>query len=144
MDPIDQVTHAYEFAEGGGCLLCGLGPDAAVHDLKDETFPRRTYVSDEQVDHPKHYGGADDPYEAIKVIEAWDLNFSLGSCLKYMARAGKKYPDKVVDLKKARWCLNREIQRLEKQSASEKPRLSVLEVLRSGVVEPKPEPDPRD
>lgn len=24
----------------------------------------------EQVNHPAHYGGADDPYEAVKVIEA--------------------------------------------------------------------------
>ena len=30
------------------------------------------------VDHPKHYGGEDNPYEAIKVIESWDLNFNLG------------------------------------------------------------------
>ena len=25
----------------------------------------------EKVDHPSHYGGADNPYEAIKVIEGW-------------------------------------------------------------------------
>jgi integrase len=31
------------------------------------------------VDHPEHYGGADNPYEAIKVIEAWDLGFCLGN-----------------------------------------------------------------
>lgn len=29
-------------------------------------------VSSEQVDHPAHYGCADNPYEAIKVIEAWE------------------------------------------------------------------------
>ena len=32
----------------------------------------------EEVNHPDHYGGADNPYEAIKVIEAWKLNFNLG------------------------------------------------------------------
>ena len=64
----------------------------------------------ETVDHPAHYGGADDPYEVIKVIEAWDLNFNFGSVLKYVARAGKKDPAKEVeDLEKAAWCLNREI-----------------------------------
>lgn len=29
----------------------------------------------EAVDHPSHYGGKDNPYEAIKVIEAWELGF---------------------------------------------------------------------
>ena len=42
------------------------------------------------VDHPSHYGGADNPYEAIKVIEAWQLGFCLGNTVKYISRAGKK------------------------------------------------------
>ena len=35
-----------------------------------------------QIDHPDHYGGKDNPYEAIKVIEAWSLNFNLGNTVK--------------------------------------------------------------
>ena len=67
----------------------------------------------DQVNHPAHYGGADNPYEAIKVIEAWGLGFSLGNAVKYIARAGKK--DSVLqDLKKARWYLDREISKREK------------------------------
>ena len=62
----------------------------------------------EQVDHPRHYGGADNPYEAIKVIEAWGLGFNLGNAVKYIARAGKK-GDRLEDLKKAMWYLQREI-----------------------------------
>lgn len=46
----------------------------------------------EAVNSPAHYGGADNPYEAIKVIEAWDLGFCLGNTVKYIARAGKKDP----------------------------------------------------
>ena len=65
-------------------------------------------MSGEAVDHPAHYGGADNPYEAIKVIEAWGLGFCLGNTLKYISRAGKK-DDIVQDLKKARWYLDREI-----------------------------------
>lgn len=42
------------------------------------------------IEHPRHYGGADNPCEAIKVIEAHDLNFNLGNALKYILRAGKK------------------------------------------------------
>lgn len=66
----------------------------------------------EAVDHPPHYGGADDPYEAIKVIEAWGLGFCLGNALKYLSRAGKK-GDRLEDLRKARWYIDREIQREE-------------------------------
>lgn len=43
-----------------------------------------------EVDHPEHYGGVDNPYEVIKVIEAWELDFSLGNVVKYISRAGKK------------------------------------------------------
>jgi len=63
------------------------------------------------VEHPQHYGGKDNPYEAIKVIEAWGLGFCLGNTLKYIARSGKK-GDVVEDLEKARWYLDREISRL--------------------------------
>jgi len=70
----------------------------------------------EAVNHPSHYGGEKNPYEAIKVIEAWDLNFSLGNVLKYMSRAGKKSDNVLEDLKKAAWYLNREIKRIEDAS----------------------------
>lgn len=64
------------------------------------------------VNHPAHYGGADNPYEAIKVIKAWGLGFSLGNTVKYISRAGKK-GDRLEDLKKARWYLDSEIAELE-------------------------------
>lgn len=65
-----------------------------------------------KVDHPDHYGGESNPYEAIKVIEAWGLDFHLGNTLKYIARAGKK-GDELTDLKKAAWYLDRRIKQLE-------------------------------
>jgi hypothetical protein len=69
------------------------------------------------VNHPAHYGGADNPYEAIKVIEAWDLGFCLGNAVKYIARAGRKDPAATVeDLEKARWYLDREIANRRPQS----------------------------
>ena len=66
----------------------------------------------EKVDHPAHYGGADNPYEVIKVIEAWglDRNFNLGNCVKYIARAELKGAP-TEDLRKARWYLDREIEK---------------------------------
>jgi hypothetical protein len=78
----------------------------------------------EKVNHPAHYGGADNPYEAIKVIEAWlrpllevapSVAFHIGTCLRYIARAGLKPGETPIDdLKKARWYLDRAIVRLEK------------------------------
>lgn len=65
--------------------------------------------SENKIDHPSHYGGKDNVYEAIKVIEAWELGFCLGNTVKYIARAGKK-GDRVEDLKKALWYLQREIE----------------------------------
>lgn len=67
----------------------------------------------EMVHHPQHYGGADNPYEAIKVIEAWELDFHLGNTIKYISRAGKKGEWKhKEDLEKAMWYLKRAIERL--------------------------------
>jgi len=63
----------------------------------------------EAVNNPKHYGG-DTTYEAIKVIEAWELNFHLGNVVKYISRAGKKDITKTKeDLLKAQWYLERYI-----------------------------------
>lgn len=39
---------------------------------------------------PTYYGGQNNPYEAIKVIESWGCGFSVGNALKYISRAGKK------------------------------------------------------
>lgn len=73
------------------------------------------------VDHPKHYGGAENPYEAIKVIEAWNLGFCLGNTVKYISRHGQKVgvgemrrDAAIEDLKKARWYLDREIKAMER------------------------------
>jgi hypothetical protein len=68
----------------------------------------------EMVNHPSHYGGEDNPYEAIKVIDAWDLDkdFYLGNAVKYLSRAGKK--DNIVqDLKKAIWYIEKKIEKLQ-------------------------------
>ena len=67
----------------------------------------------EMVNHPNHYGGKDNLYEAIKVIEAWDLGFNLGNTVKYISRVGKKI-NTLEDLEKASWYINREINKLKK------------------------------
>lgn len=71
----------------------------------------------DMVNHPPHYGGADNPYEAIKVIEAWQLDFCLGNAVKYISRAGKKN-DALEDLRKAQWYLNRAVANMEKSNGT--------------------------
>lgn len=68
----------------------------------------------EMVVHPAHYGGGENLYEVIRVIEAWELGFHLGNAVKYIARAGKKN-DAVEDLRKAAWYISREADRMEER-----------------------------
>lgn len=66
----------------------------------------------EQVTHPSHYNSG--KIEVIEAIEDWGLGFHRGNAIKYVARAGKKNPDKEIeDLDKARWYITREIERLK-------------------------------
>lgn len=61
------------------------------------------------VNHPKHYNTHPSGVECIQIVE--HMNFCLGNAIKYIWRAGEK-GDTLEDLKKARWYLNREIERL--------------------------------
>lgn len=70
----------------------------------------------EMVNHPNHYGGENNMYEVIKVCEAWELDKDayLFNVVKYVARAGKKDPNKLLeDLEKAQFYLSRKIQNLK-------------------------------
>jgi hypothetical protein len=69
-------------------------------------------VDHDPVNHPSHYR-AGDIYETIRVIEAWELGYNLGCCVKYISRCGKKN-NHIQDLEKARWYLTREIETLRK------------------------------
>lgn len=60
---------------------------------------------------PQHYRLHPSGVEAITVAE--HFNFCLGNAIKYIWRSGQK-GNALEDLKKARWYLDREINRLEK------------------------------
>jgi hypothetical protein len=64
----------------------------------------------DEVDHPKHYNNHPSGVECITVTE-W-MNFNIGNAVKYLWRAGQK-SDLVTDLEKARWYIDREIQRVK-------------------------------
>ena len=72
----------------------------------------------EFVNHPKHYNDHPSGVECIDIIE--HLTFNVGSAVKYAWRAGlKPGEDTLQDLDKAIWYLNREKERLGKETASE-------------------------
>lgn len=66
------------------------------------------------VNHPAHYTWLPNGLEVIDVTE--NFNFNLGNTIKYVMRAGRK-GNAVEDLMKARWYVDREIQRLQRESA---------------------------
>lgn len=89
--------------------------------------PEDVVAHPEMINHPAHYRGEEDTYEAIKVIEAWNLNFNLGNCLKYICRLRNK-PSRELsndekaleDLKKAAWYMQREVERFQREIEEKK------------------------
>lgn len=82
----------------------------AVKDLYVTTDVKPISISN-IVDHPSHYNKG--KIEVIDFIEDQGLSFHLGNVIKYIARAGSK-GDKLEDLKKARWYLDRYINEVMK------------------------------
>ena len=72
---------------------------------------RMKQVAKDNVNHPEHYktGGI----ETIDFIEAKSLGYHLGNVVKYVTRADHK-GNRLEDLKKAQWYLNRAVANLEK------------------------------
>jgi len=66
----------------------------------------------DMVNHPPHYTSHPSGVECIDVAEHY--GFCVGNAIKYLWRAGLKH-DAVEDLKKARWYVDREIQRRERK-----------------------------
>ena len=68
--------------------------------------------ADDKVNSPSHYkvGGI----ETIDFIEAKQLGYHLGNVIKYISRADYK-DEKLENLKKAQWYLNRAVSNLEKK-----------------------------
>ena len=64
------------------------------------------HKKEDVINHPSHYTRG--KIEVIDFIEDQQLPYHLGNVIKYIARAGYK-GDKLEDLKKARWYLDRYI-----------------------------------
>lgn len=83
----------------------------AIKEEKVVTPAKVSNIEHDAVNHPTHYTRGN--IEVIDFIEDQQLPYHLGNVVKYVARAGFK-GDKVEDLKKAQWYLNRYIRTLEK------------------------------
>lgn len=70
----------------------------------------KAYDDVDMVNHPQHYQHGIEP---IEFIESHNLNFCLGSAVKYIARAPYKGTE-LEDLKKAKWFIEREIKKHDK------------------------------
>ena len=79
--------------------------------ISNTSVKGRIATAADNVNHPAHYktGGI----ETIDFIEAKQLTYNLGNVVKYITRADHK-GNKIEDLKKAQWYLNREIENLTK------------------------------
>lgn len=77
--------------------------------------PNRMVNQCDDINHPSHYTQGD--IEVIDYIEDKKLGYRLGNVVKYVSRAGHK-DDAIKDLKKARWYLNREIEKREQHDKS--------------------------
>lgn len=83
----------------------------SVKGLYDVTTNKKPDCVSNAIDHPSHYNRG--KIEVIDFIEDQGLSFHLGNVIKYVTRAGSK-GDKLEDLKKARWYLDRYINEVMK------------------------------
>jgi len=66
------------------------------------------FVSDNRIDHPRHYTSHPSGVECITVVE--HMGFCIGNAIKYLWRADLK-DNALEDLEKAKWYITREIDR---------------------------------
>lgn len=79
---------------------------------KRAKIKKRAKMENDVIEHPAHYTQG---IECMDYIESHKLNYARGNIIKYVTRAGLKDASKEVeDLEKARWYLDREIERVKK------------------------------
>lgn len=97
------------------CPHCNTSPIEAhkPHCPMAPSFDTIEYPTlNDPVNHPSHYTEHASGVECIQITE--HMNFCLGNAVKYIWRAGLKNDNAIEDLKKARWYVDRELERLMK------------------------------
>ena len=88
---------------------------SATRSRKSRKIPRPEEINDQTdlVNYPPHYTFG--KHQVIDIIDdlRLDQDYYLGNVVKYLARAGRKSPNALQDLKKAQWYLGRKISKLE-------------------------------
>lgn len=104
-----EVARAFRDAEAQVSWPSGIVTTHSDSELTPAESPQ--VLADDAVDHPSHYTR----FPGVEVIQITEhLNFCRGNAVKYIARAGAKDESKEIeDLEKARWYLDREIERLK-------------------------------
>lgn len=103
--------------ESCGCTVPGLQTDDVLNGRESVNSYRERVGKMEEapdnVNHPSHYN----QYKGVEVIDLTEqMNFNRGNAVKYICRAGFKDPEKELeDLEKAKWYLDREINRIKEE-----------------------------
>jgi hypothetical protein len=98
---LDSVAGEYNFAEEELDL---------ISDISKRLIAEKAEKND-VISHPPYYTQG---IECMDYIESHKLNYARGNIIKYVTRAGLKDTLKEVeDLEKARWYLDREIERVK-------------------------------
>jgi hypothetical protein len=110
---VNSVYQTTYLAKKGSNLPSTTAPNARKSLALFSGSPKKEklIMTHDNVNHPAHYktGGI----ETIDFIEAKSLSYNLGNVVKYITRADYK-GNKIEDLKKAQWYLNREVNNLTK------------------------------
>lgn len=113
VNDLERTPSGYQDPKTGKCI-----PEKNILFMDKPAGSLGTVTSSEDekthdnVNHPSHYTNHPSGVECIQVTE--HMNFCLGNAIKYIWRADLKN-DRLEDLKKARWYLDREIEKLEKE-----------------------------
>lgn len=115
---IDTCTHFRDAWMGyyTNCEDTNNLPEIHYSDFVASIEAKKSNHSEKHLDmvnHPPHYNV--NGIEVIDVIENYKLNYRLGNVVKYVLRSDLK-GNRLQDLKKALWYLQREIEQSEKQT----------------------------
>ena len=77
----------------------------------------------EQIDHPNHYNNHPSGVECIEIVE--HMPYNIGNAVAYLWRYQDKHEDPTLDLKKAMWHIQREIEKIENAKKAKLPEFRV-------------------
>jgi hypothetical protein len=117
--PCSECMHLDVRENEYPCNVCNrYWPRRHTEGATDMWEPNIVVDAVDVVNSPRHYKQF--PIEVIQLTR--HLNFNRGNAVKYLSRAGQKDPAREIeDLKKARWYVDDEIQRLTGDGSHSRP-----------------------